>query len=252
MGHVGCLYNAPHRFIHICIMAIFYCENLDTDSALLNEEESKHAVQVLRLAVGSRVEVIDGKGTFCYAVIKVAHHKKCELQIVERIQNFQNRNYQLHIAIAPTKQMERFEWFLEKAVELGINEITPLICKNSVRSNMRMDRLEKIILSAVKQSKQAYLPILNSVIDFEQFLKENRDADKVIAYCETGKEDSLQLLISKNKSVVVLIGPEGDFTPTEVELAISLNYIPVSLGETRLRTETAGVYACSVLRILNS
>lgn len=252
MGHVNRIHYAHPCFIHLCIMAIFFCENLSASSAMLNEEESKHAVQVLRMADGNPVEVIDGKGIFCNAVIKVAHHKRCELEITQRFIDFQKRDYHLHIAIAPTKQMERFEWFLEKAVELGVDEITPLICKNSVRTNLRPDRLEKIILSAVKQSKQAYLPVLNQSVPIEQFLKTKFDATKVIAYCETGTETTLQSSVSKNQSVIVLIGPEGDFTPVEIKLAFEQNYLPVSLGETRLRTETAGVYACSVLRILNS
>lgn len=252
MGHVSRVYYAHYCFIRICLMAIFFCENISASSAVLNEEESKHAVQVLRMAVGSAIEVIDGKGIFCNAVIKVAHHKKCELEITQRFLDFQKRNYHLHIAIAPTKQMERLEWFLEKAVELGVDEITPLICKNSVRTNLRYDRLEKIILSAVKQSKQAYLPILNQAVPIEQFLRTKYDANKVIAYCETGTERTLQSTVSRNQSVIVLIGPEGDFTPAEIKFAFEQNFIPVSLGETRLRTETAGVYACSVLRILNS
>ena len=252
MGHVNCVYYAHHCFIYIYVMAIFFCDNLNANAIFLNEDESKHAVQVLRLTVGSSVDVIDGKGVFCSAVIKAAYPKKCELEITKRFNDFHKRNYHLHIAIAPTKQMERFEWFLEKAAELGVDEITPLVCKNSVRSNMRQDRLEKIILAAVKQSKQAYLPILHQLISIEQFLKTTFGANKVIAYCETGTETTLQSSVSKNQPVLVLIGPEGDFTPDEIKLALEQKFVPVSLGETRLRTETAGVYACSVLRVLNS
>lgn len=233
-------------------MHIFYCENLNHNTALLNEEESKHVAQVLRLRVGDAVQVIDGKGKFCEAKITIAHSKKCELELINCIADYQSRNYKLHIAIAPTKQMERFEWFLEKAVELGVDEITPLICHDSVRTVIRKDRLEKIILSAVKQSVQAYIPVLNDATPFNIFIAKNQDAIKMIAHCDEGNKQPAQNVITKNKNAVMLIGPEGDFAGDEILAALKNNFIPVTLGETRLRTETAGVYACSLLRVMNS
>lgn len=232
-------------------MHIFYCPNLEAENVLLGEEESKHAVQVLRLRNNDAVQVIDGKGKFCNAIVINAHSKKCELRIENCKTDFQKRSYYFHIAIAPTKQMERFEWFIEKAVELGIDEITPILCHDSVRTNLRMDRLQKVILSAVKQSVKAYLPALNEPITFNDLIKKECDAIKLIAHCDEGNKKMMQDMISKNQNTLLLIGPEGDFTPIEISLALQNNFEAVSLGNTRLRTETAGMYACSLMRMMN-
>ncbi|MEO8146696.1 MAG: 16S rRNA (uracil(1498)-N(3))-methyltransferase [Bacteroidia bacterium] len=232
-------------------MHIFFCENLDSETALLSEEESKHAIQVLRLRNNDAVHVIDGKGKFCDAIILDAHSKKCELKIENCKIDFQKHNYHFHIAIAPTKQMERYEWFIEKAVELGVDEITPLLCHDSVRTNLRIDRLQKVILSAVKQSIQAHLPKLNEAISFNDFAKKEFETIKMIAHCDEGNKKMMQDVIIKKQNALLLIGPEGDFTPNEISLALQNNFEAVSLGETRLRTETAGVYACSVMRMIN-
>jgi 16S rRNA (uracil1498-N3)-methyltransferase len=233
-------------------MHIFFCENLNSTTARLSPDESKHAIKVLRLRVGDHVKVTDGKGKFCNAIVLNSNAESCELNIENCITDFQKRNYHFHIAIAPTKQMERFEWFIEKAVELGIDEITPLICHDSVRTHLRADRLQKIISAAVKQSIQAYITQLNDAITINEFVKIKTDAVKMIAHCAEGNKKLMHEIITKNQNGILLIGPEGDFTANEISLALQNNFQPVSLGDSRLRTETAGVYACSIMRMINS
>lgn len=232
-------------------MHIFYCENINQETIFLDETESKHAAQVLRLRNNDAVAVIDGKGKFCNATIINSNSKKCELKIENCKADFQKRSYHLHIAIAPTKQMERFEWFIEKAVELGVDEITPLICHDSVRTHLRMDRLQKVILSAVKQSVQAYIPQINEAVALDKFIAKTTGSLKLMAHCAGSNKKSIQEIVSENQNTMILIGPEGDFTSNEISLALQHNFTPVSLGKSRLRTETAGVYACSVMRSIN-
>lgn len=231
-------------------MALFYAPNIKQDLTL-PEEESQHAVKVLRMEEGDALEVIDGRGGFYNAKIAIAHHKKCKVIIENEIQAYHKRPIHLHIAIAPTKNMERIEWFAEKVTEIGIDEITPIICRFSERKVIKRDRMEKILISAMKQSKKAYLPIINEQMTFSEFMKQERNGDLYIAHCyEQDKKDLCTTYKAKN-DVTILIGPEGDFSEEEVELAIKKGYIPVSLGESRLRTETAGVVACHTVNIIN-
>lgn len=221
-------------------------------AAILNEDESLHCVKVLRHKVGDIICVIDGKGTRAIGKIEAAHAKQCAVSLAEKTTVAKNRKYYLHVAIAPTKNIERTEWFVEKAVEIGIDEISFIRCKNSERTVIKDERIGKVAESAVKQSQQAYLPKINSLIDYKDFVKNNQDAIKMIAHCEEYQKTPIQSLITKEHAYVVLIGPEGDFTKDEIELALSLNFQPVSLGENRLRTETAGLYsvaACAVLHV---
>lgn len=231
-------------------MAIFYVPNINSE-AVLPEEESLHAVKVLRLQAGSEIELVDGVGGYYIARITSAHHKRCGFEIVESKQNFGKRNYNLHIAIAPTKSMDRLEWFVEKATEIGVDSITCIVCKHSERKIVKSERLEKIIVSAAKQSKKAYFPVLNELVSFNDLLKTYGAEHKFIAHCYEDDKRILQGEVPANSDVLILIGPEGDFSPDEVENAISSGFVPVSLGQSRLRTETAGVVAACTLAFKN-
>jgi len=231
---------------------MFYTPDIQT-SLFLPEEESQHAVKVLRLQTGDRIELIDGKGGYYKAEIIVPHHKRCEVRILETLTEFQKRPSHLHIAIAPTKSIERLEWFAEKATEIGIDEITPVICRFSERKIIKRDRLEKILISAMKQSLKAYLPKLNEQCTFEQFIKRADSEQRFIAHChDENNKKTLSSLYVPQKNTTILIGPEGDFSPEEVEIALKKGFLPVSLGESRLRTETAGVVACHTVNLLDS
>ena len=238
---------------------IFYCPNNRTlqigERLLLPEDEAQHAVKVLRLQSGDAVELSDGNGNFYYAVITNPHHKRCEIEITNCQSQYEKRSFYLHIAIAPTKNIERFEWFVEKATEIGIDEITPVKCRFSERKVLKEERLEKIMISAMKQSKKAYLPKLNFLQDFEKLVKQDFFGKKFIAHCYVGVENiqslPLQNLYKKGESALVLIGPEGDFSREEVEFAIKNGFQALSLGNSRLRTETAGVVACHSINFMN-
>ena len=230
-------------------MALFYVPN--PTSNVLPEEESQHAVKVLRLQSGEQIEIVDGVGGFYKARITNPHPKHCGFEVVEQKTGFGKRNYKLHVAIAPTKNIERLEWFIEKATEIGIDEITPVICRFSERKVVKEERLEKIIVSAAKQSVKAYFPQLNPLSTFAELVKKNQTTQKFIAHCYQENKRLLQAEIVKGSDVLVLVGPEGDFSREEVEMAISCGFIPVSLGESRLRTETAGVVAVHTVAVIN-
>ncbi len=225
---------------------------IQNNAAILSEEESLHCVKVLRHKVGDIICVIDGNGTRAIGKIEAAHAKQCAVSLTNKETVAKKRNYHLHVAIAPTKNIERIEWFVEKAVEIGIDEISFIRCKNSERTVVKDDRTRKVAESAVKQSQQAYIPKLNSVIDFKEFMKTVQSDVKLIAHCEDNVKENIKKYITTDKSHLILIGPEGDFSKDEIELALSLNYQPVSLGDNRLRTETAGLYACAAFAALNS
>lgn len=229
-------------------MQLFYCPEIKT-KPVLSEEESRHAIKVLRKNIGDTIEIIDGKGGFYKASISNDNFKKCEFEIIEEVQNHQPLPYHLQIAIAPTKNNDRLEWFLEKATEIGITEITPILCEHSERKVIKEDRLEKVLISAMKQSGQAFLPKLNSLTSFNEVITLT-DSEKYIAHCEEGLKVHFKNAYQKGKSTLVLIGPEGDFSSTEIELALKNNFKPISLGENRLRTETAGIMACSIVNTL--
>lgn len=238
-------------------MHLFYTADLKPDQSLfqLSEEESKHAVRVLRLNVGDQVQLIDGVGGFYEAEIADAHPKRTQLRILNYTAEFQKPNYHLHIAVAPTKNIDRIEWFLEKATEIGIQEITPIISEHSERKEVKTERLNKVIVSAMKQSLKAYMPLLNEAISLDAFLNKagaDKDLKKAIAHCEEDAEKKyLNQEFERGQRYLILIGPEGDFSPSEIEKAISAGFIPVSLGEARLRTETAALYACTEIALLN-
>jgi 16S rRNA (uracil1498-N3)-methyltransferase len=225
---------------------------IQNNVAILNEDESLHCVKVLRHKVGDIIQVIDGKGTRAIGKIEAAHAKQCAVSLTEKEVVKQSRNYKLHIAIAPTKNIERIEWFVEKAVEIGIDEISFIKCKNSERSVIKDDRLKKVAEAAVKQSQQAFIPKMNSLVDFKEFIKTNSSDVKLIAHCEKESKQHIKQFITVNKSFTVLIGPEGDFTKDEIAHALAASYLPVALGESRLRTETAGIFACGAFASINS
>ncbi len=229
-------------------MHLFYVP--DITAKILPEEESLHAVKVLRLQGGADIVIVDGAGGYHEAQITLPHPKKCGFEIVESILAYGKRNYKLHIAIAPTKNIERLEWFIEKATEIGIDEITPIICRFSERKIIKTERLEKIIVSAAKQSVKAFFSKLNPLCTFDELLTQNHAKGKFIAHCYEGEKQLLKNAIAGCDDVLILIGPEGDFSKEEVEKAIQAGFKPVSLGESRLRTETAGVMACATVAVV--
>lgn len=232
---------------------LFYFPQIGESGNYLDEEESKHCVRVLRQNVGDVIVLMDGRGSFYKASITSANPKKCEFNVIDTYTPAAERNFRLHLAVAPTKNLERFEWFLEKATEMGIDEITPLICKHSERKELKTARLQRILISAMKQSMHAHIPILNECVGYRDFIKTAKDTPvKAIAHCREGEKLPLKAMNTSNSNVLVLIGPEGDFTQQEVEWAIENGFTAVSLGNSRLRTETAAVAACFTINIVNS
>lgn len=233
-------------------MHVFYTPDITSNDYVLNEDESKHCIKVLRLNTGAEVYLIDGVGGLYKAAIVGQTKKNVELKVLEATHNYNKRNHHLHIAVAPTKNIDRLEWFLEKATEIGIEEITPVICDRSERRIVKEDRLVKVITSAVKQSLQAYHPKVNSQINFSDFLKIENDTNKMIAHCiDESSRKYISEIAEPHQSYTILIGPEGDFTPAEIDLALQNGYKPLTLGNTRLRTETAALAACFEVNYLN-
>jgi 16S rRNA (uracil1498-N3)-methyltransferase len=231
-------------------MHIFYTPDISSDEYVLNEEESRHCMKVLRLPIGTHIHLVDGRGGLYIAEIISADKRYVRLSIIQTTREYQKRNHHLHIAIAPTKNIDRLEWFLEKATEIGIDEVTPLITERSERKVVKEDRLFKVITSAVKQSLQAYHPVLNPLTTFNEFIKRENEASKMIAHC-LSEAYRAPIQRSENNSYLILIGPEGDFTPVEVDNALQNDFKAVTLGNTRLRTETAALAACFEVNYLN-
>lgn len=229
-------------------MRRFYIQDafLDIETLILPEEESKHACKVLRMHEGHQISIVNGRGDELIAEITDANNKACEVKKLYFI-HIPPDDFHIHIAIAPTKMNDRFEWFLEKATELGIHRITPLLCSNSERKKIKHERYQKVIVSAMKQSKRVYLPVLDDLTTLDNFIKLNPKG--VLAHCYEG-EKSMPADSLEKKNCPILIGPEGDFTNLEVEKLIQSGYQSITLGETRLRTETAGIYACAISKFL--
>lgn len=233
-------------------MHIFYTPDITHDTYTLNEEESKHCVRVLRLSVRTVVNLVDGRGGFYTAEIISDNPKKVSLSILKLETEFHKRNHYLHIAVAPTKNIDRMEWFLEKATELGIDEVTPIITDRSERRIVKEDRLNKVITSAVKQSIKAYHPKLNQAISFNAFLNIPFEGNKLIAHCiDENDKKYISELVTPHQKYLILIGPEGDFSPEEVNLALNKGFKPLTLGDNRLRTETAALSVCFEINYLN-
>ncbi len=230
-------------------MQLFYIPDITGDVAVMNPQESHHCLKVLRMVRGDRIRFVDGTGGYFEGTITDDKAGICRVEITRRTLNFEKRTYSLHVAIAPTKNQDRFEWFAEKATEIGIDTITPVICRHSERRKMRRDRLENILISAMKQSLKAVKPVLNELTTLEAFLEGDFGGTNCfIAHC--GEEQGRKELLTAShtsSSFLVLIGPEGDFTPEEVERSMTRGFAPVTLGASRLRTETAGVVAAQII-----
>ncbi|MCX2719897.1 16S rRNA (uracil(1498)-N(3))-methyltransferase [Lentiprolixibacter aurantiacus] len=234
-------------------MQLFYNPSLDgsVTQFVFDEEESRHIVKVLRKKPGDRLQITNGKGYLFTAEILSADMKQCRATIVETKKKHQ-KMHQLHMVVAPTKSMDRFEWFLEKVTEIGVNEITPIICEHSERKVLKMPRLQKIVQGAMKQSLRTYLPRINEPVRFEDFIKKEHQGLMFIAHCYEEEKMELIRRVAPDKDITILIGPEGDFSEREVDLAYANGFYPVSLGDARLRTETAAIVACTTVAIINS
>lgn len=225
-------------------MQLFYSQNIVNGNIELDSQESQHCSKVLRKTIGDTVFVTDGLGNLYTTELQETKGKVCKLKIVEIEKKNTGRDYKLHIAIAPTKSNERFEHFIEKAVEFGIDEITPLLCANSERKVIKTERLAKTAISAMKQSLQTHLPKINELKSFSDFIKDSGNASKFIAHCEESNRSNISE-IAHSDDILFLIGPEGDFSQGEIEEALANNFSPVMLGQNRLRTETAGIAVSS-------
>nr|WP_299381420.1 16S rRNA (uracil(1498)-N(3))-methyltransferase [Allomuricauda sp.] len=234
-------------------MQLFYNPSLDNSfkQFFFNAQESKHIAKVLRKKEGDILHITNGKGYWFEAEILIADPKKCKAQIVSEKKSVPKR-YHVHLAVAPTKMNDRFEWFLEKATEIGVDEITPIICDHSERKIVKAERMERVVQAAMKQSLQTFLPKINPAIPFKQFLALEAPGLKFIAHCDEGEKMELKRRVAADKDVTILIGPEGDFSKEEIRQAKDNGYTPVSLGNNRLRTETAAIVACTTVAIINN
>ncbi len=228
-------------------MQLFYHPDIQPLSLLatFSKEESRHLVKVLRKKRGDQIHITDGRGTLYLAEIIDDNDKKCEVQVLKTDTKPDQKGYRLHVAIAPTKNNDRLEWFLEKSTEIGIDEITPLLCDHSERKKINHERCEKVLVAAMKQSLKFYLPKLNPLLPFDQVISDALSGAKLIAHCAEGDKRNLPDLIEGRSDILVLIGPEGDFSPREIEEAMNAGFENLDLGRSRLRTETAGVVVCS-------
>ncbi|WP_115461889.1 16S rRNA (uracil(1498)-N(3))-methyltransferase [Winogradskyella aurantiaca] len=233
-------------------MQLFYNENISSHDTLISfdKEESRHIVRVLRKNIGDTLIITNGKGSVFRSEIISVDQRSVQVKILEERTQPQP-SYQLHMAVAPTKNIDRFEWFLEKATEIGISQITPIICERSERKVVKLERLRRIILNAAKQSLKYHLPRLNEPVMINDLMTEAKETSKYIAHCEETSRQSLFKSVSAGENAIVLIGPEGDFSVKEITMALEQGFIPVTLGESRLRTETAAVAACHTFALLN-
>jgi 16S rRNA (uracil1498-N3)-methyltransferase len=230
-------------------MQLFYQPDLPSGALFLDDEESRHAVRVLRLKEGDAINITDGKGSFYTATIADANPKKCTFAIVSRT-SVPKRDFQIHVALAPTKNSDRTEWFVEKAIEIGIDAISFILCKNSERKVINLDRIEKIAVSALKQSQQAWLPVLTEMAPFKKIMEVHAD-QKFIGFVDTANPQHLTTVAQRQKKYLVLIGPEGDFSHEELKQAQTHGFQKISLGPNRLRTETAALVAVHTLGLVN-
>ena len=233
-------------------MQLFYNPTINeaTETFSFDKEESKHIIKVLRKKDTDILHVTNGLGFLFTTEITLASDSKCTVKIIS-FEKAAESKFRLHLAVAPTKMNDRYEWFLEKATEIGIQEITPIICDHSERKVINNERFDKILLAAMKQANELYLPKLNPAITFKEFMTLQNDDVKMIAHCEETDKKTLKSVLKPNQNLTMLIGPEGDFSQKEIALALSNDYIPVSLGNTRLRTETAAIVACHSVVFVN-
>jgi len=233
-------------------MQIFYVPDISGDSCVLDEAESRHVIRVLRMTRGDRLKIVDGTGNLFEGLITDPDSSACEVKITGVTREFEKRGYRLHVALSPIKNQERFEWFVEKSVELGIDEITPLICRNTEKQGIKKERINNIIVSAMKQSLKAYRPVLNEPVAFRELTGFDHAGVKMIAHCSPEYErKKISEVYEKGMNALILIGPEGDFTADEVAFATGNGFIQVHLGSSRLRTETAAIAACHSVYFIN-
>ena len=233
-------------------MHLFLTDTTQGPYATLPSDESKHCIRVLRMQLGDELHVTSGDGTLCRARIVDPDPSACQVEILERLPNYNARPFQLHIAVAPTKNNARLEWFVEKAVEIGVDRITPIICRHSERLSLNTGRLHKIALSAMKQSLQAKLPQIDPPTPLEHLLNEPLPSCPLVCYCTGNDRHTLHQFYTPGSDALVLIGPEGDFSPDEINKCLALGFQPVTLGTNRLRTETAALYALTAINFLNN
>ena len=247
------VFNSNSLFLHKQItMQIFYAPEISGDTFTLNEKESKHIIRVLRMTKGTTVRLIDGKGNLYEGIIGNPDSRKCSITIKGITRDFEKRDYRLHIAISPLKNQERFEWFVEKSVEIGVDEITPLICRNTEKKGIKAERVNNLIISAMKQSLKASLTILNDICLFNDFVSRDLNGIRMIVCCtDLVKRRNISEVYSKSENAVILIGPEGDFSEDEISFSVNHGLLPVHLGQSRLRSETAGVAACHSIYFVN-
>ena len=233
----------------------FYCPDIAT-TLTLGEEDSRHCAKVLRMAEGDTIEVVDGNGMLYHCRITMAHPKRCAVEVLDKRHQPPHWGHRIVLGIAPTKNLDRIEWCVEKCVEMGVDRIIPLRCHNSERTVLKTERLKKIMVAAMKQSLKATLPQLDEMTPIERVIAEPFDGLRCIAYCDEmlPREQRLSLpgVYQPGRDVMVLIGPEGDFSPEEVALARSSGFVPVTLGESRLRTETAGLMAVAAIHVIDN
>ena len=233
-------------------MQIFYAPGIKDDIHYLDENESRHCIRVLRMTKGSIIRLVDGRGNLYEGYINDPDPRRCEIKLTNILQDFEKRNYGLHLAISPLKNFERFEWFVEKSVETGIDEITPVICKNTEKQGIKTERINNIIISAMKQSIKAVRPVLNRPVAFSEFINTDFPGIRMIAHCSRDFERSrIDTIYSKGEDAVIMIGPEGDFTAEEIALATGRGFRSVHLGKSRLRAETAGIASCLSVYFIN-
>lgn len=233
------------------ISNFFYSPDIDGHFHTLNKDDSIHLVRVLRIQKGDKVFVTNGKGLIFECIVTDPNPKSCQLKIINQRKGDDRRDFVLSIAIAPTKNINRFEWFLEKCTEIGVDRITPILTEHSERKIIKEDRLNRVITAAVKQSLKSFHPELDTLTNFEDFIKTPFSGQKFIAYVDANVKDELYTICKPGMDTLILIGPEGDFSQEEIETAKENGFIPVKLGPSRLRTETAGVVACHTVHLVN-
>ena len=232
------------------MMNLFYAPNIDSVTQL-PEDESLHITRVLRLKKEDSITITDGKGFFYSATITDIRAGHCQVSVTKRWSQKTPRNYMVHIAVAPTKNADRMEWFVEKATEIGIDTITCLRCRHSERNGIKLQRLYKTAISAIKQSQQAFLPQINEMTEFHEFISSHRKGYKMIAHYPDGCKQLIKDIYTPDSDALIMIGPEGGFSPDELNAALAAGFVPVSLGDSRLRTETAALAACHTIHLLN-
>ena len=233
-------------------MQLFYNPAISSEDkeVIFPKDESKHIVKVLRKQEGDNLNITNGKGFLFSAEIIEANHNKCKAKITA-VEQERDKKYHIHLAVAPTKMNDRFETFLEKATEIGLDKITPIICDHSERKVVKINRFERVLQSAMKQSLHYSMPEISEAISFQEFIQQEQNEQKFIAHCEENDKKSLQKELEPGKNYTILIGPEGDFSSEEIKSAIKAGFVPVTLGNTRLRTETAAIVAAHTAALIN-